>query len=70
VIETKPLRHFASSSPASINWDYENGNVVDVHFLIDDGSALVVTTTRRMLEMLRDNIDRALSDKPKPTRRP
>lgn len=55
MIKPSYLHHWAVSDPADIQWD-EDGSTVDVHFLAQDGTAIVLSMPAKILRHLGDRI--------------
>jgi hypothetical protein len=62
------VRHYQVSRPADVSRD-KMGRLADLHFLAEDGTAIILTMRTKLLENLLVDIERVLADKPKPDQR-
>ncbi len=51
-----------------VTWDAK-GEVADLHFLTDDNEAFVLRMPTTFLDLMREDIQRALVEKPRPIHR-
>lgn len=64
-IDYKELRHYATSHRLEIEWLSDKS--ANVHLISDDLRATVATVSATTLALWREDISRALADRPVPT---
>ena len=60
MINYRWLHHWAVSEPPTFDLN-QGGKTANVHFLAEDGTAIVLTMTKETLALVRDGISDALS---------